>query len=103
MAEKRTTLLKGLLFTSLLWGGLLMFFVLISDFDAERRCREALIAGGRCKLAMCGFIRAILPGALNAPCWLLNALPFGVIPGFVLWRIIQDEGRRLLDGRSRAR
>jgi hypothetical protein len=46
----------------------------------------------------------VLPASFDAaPCWLLNALPFALIPGFVLWRIIQNEARLWLGERERAR
>ena len=69
---------------------------------AERRCGFGL--SGRCKLTMCGFIRGVLPGSFDvSPCWLLNAMPFMLLPGFVLWRIIQNEVRLLLGERRQAR
>ena len=103
MAENRPILLKAFLATIVLWGGLVLFFVAIgTDFDAERRCGWGLI--GRCKLTMCGFLRGVVPGPLDtAPCWLLNAMPFMLIPAFVLWRIVQNEARLLLGERRRAR
>jgi hypothetical protein len=53
---------------------------------------------------MCGFIRGVLPASFDAaPCWLLYALPFALIPGFVLWRVIQNEARLWLGERGRAR
>jgi hypothetical protein len=102
MEEKRAILLKGLLFTTLLWGGIALLLVAFgSDFEAERRCGWL---SNRCKLTMCGFIRGVLPASFDAaPCWLLYALPFALIPGFVLWRVIQNEARLWLGERGRAR
>jgi len=103
MAEKRAILLKAFQFTTLLWGGLALLLAAVgSGFEAERQCGFGL--SGRCKLTMCGFMRGVLPAALDvAPCWLLNALPFALIPGFVLWRIVQNEARLLLGEGRRAR
>jgi hypothetical protein len=103
MEEKRAILLKAFMATILLWGGLVLLFLAIgSDFGAERSCGFGL--SNRCRLTMCGFLRGVLPGSLAAaPCWLLNAMPFMLIPGFVLWRIIQNEARLLVGERRRAR
>ena len=90
MAEKRPILLKAFLATIVLWGGLVLFFVAIgADFDAERRCGWGQI--GRCKLTMCGFLRGVVPGPLDtAPCWLLNAMPFMLIPHIFGTRVLAD-------------
>jgi hypothetical protein len=103
MEEKRAILLKGLLATVVIWSGVVLLLVAIgTDLGAERSCSWGL--SSRCRPTVCGYARSFLPGSLGAaPCWLLNLMPLMLIPGFVLWRIIQNEARLLLGGRRQAR